>query len=55
MKKYGRASRRQKNSEEFDEVVMKNFCIAIDNYFTLPGAISKLRELGIGIVGTARF
>ena len=55
MKKYSRASRRQKNSEEFDEVVMKNFCIAMDNYFTLPGAISKLRELGIGIVGTARF
>ena len=34
---------------------MKDFIIAMDNYFTLPNVISTLRELGIGIVGTARF
>ena len=53
--KYNRASRRNNNSEQFDETVMKQFCIAMDNYFTLPGVIAKLREMGIGIVGTARF
>ena len=33
---------------------MQEFCIAMDNYFTLPNVIKKLRELGFGIVGTAR-
>eukprot|EP00957_Ditylum_brightwellii_P016704 1256315-Ditylum_brightwellii.AAC.1 len=27
----------------------------MDNYFTLPQVISKLCEMGIGIVGTARY
>ena len=27
----------------------------MDNYFTLPGIIKKLRDKGIGVVGTARF
>ena len=27
----------------------------MDNYFTLPGIIKKLRDKGVGIVGTARF
>ena len=34
---------------------MDRFCLALDNYFTLPKVIAALREKGIGIVGTARF
>ena len=32
---------------------MKKFCLALDNYFTLPKVILALREQGVGIVGTA--
>ena len=34
---------------------MAKFCLAMDNYFTLPKVIKKLREMGVGVVGTARF
>ena len=34
---------------------MKYFCLALDNYFTLPKVIKILREKEIGIVVTARF
>jgi len=34
---------------------MKDFIVAMDNYFTLPRVLAKLRELGIGCVGTARY
>ena len=34
---------------------MKHFCLAMDNYFSLPRAIKKLRDIGVGVVGTARF
>ena len=34
---------------------MSKFCIAMDNYFTLPNVIAALRADGIGVVGTARF
>ena len=27
----------------------------MDNYFTLPKVINCLKELGVGVVGTARF
>ena len=27
----------------------------MDNYFTLPGVIKKLHNIGVGVVGTARF
>ena len=37
------------------EQIMDKFCLAMDNYFTLPKVLLKLRELGIGVVGTARF
>lgn len=30
------------------------FVVAMDNYFTYPRVMAKLRELGIGVVGTAR-
>ena len=34
---------------------MEDFFIAMDNYFTLPKIIKKLRDWGIGVVGTSRF
>ena len=39
----------------FSEKQMSMFCIAMDNYFTLPGVIKQLRDKCIGVVGTARF
>ena len=45
---------RSNEGTPYDEPEMKNFCIAMDNYFTLPKLIKKLRDLGIGIVGTSR-
>ena len=38
-----------------DDRTMDKFCIAMDNYFTLPKVIKALRDKNIGIVGTARF
>ena len=38
-----------------NEKKMSTFCIAMDNYFTLPGVIKALRDKCIGVVGTARF
>ena len=35
--------------------VMNTFCIAMDNYFALQRVIKQLQDLGIGVVGTARF
>eukprot|EP00957_Ditylum_brightwellii_P023672 1786355-Ditylum_brightwellii.AAC.1 len=32
---------------------MDKFCMAMDNYFTLPQVIKRLREKGIGVVGMA--
>ena len=32
----------------------KKFVVTFDNYFTVPKLMSKLRERGIGVVGTAR-
>ena len=34
---------------------MKKFILAMDNYFTLPRAIKRFRNHGIGIIGTSRF
>ena len=31
------------------------FCLAMDNYFTLPKVIVTLRDMGIGNVGTVRY
>ena len=44
---------------DFDDIIdkthpMKYFCLALDNYFTLPKAIFALREQNIGVIGTAR-
>ena len=46
---------RSNTNEMFDEEMMGTFCLAMDNYFTLPKVIAALREMGIGIVGTARY
>jgi len=42
-------------SLEDEDIVIDKHVIAMDNYFTLPGVIKLLRDLCIGIVGTARF
>ena len=34
---------------------MGTFCLAMDNYFTLPKVIEALRKVGIGIVGTTMY
>ena len=34
---------------------MDKFCVAMDNYFTLPHIIAALREINVGVVGTARY
>ena len=46
---------RNNNTDRFDEDSMNNFCIAMDNYFTLPKILKKLRDWGIGVVGTSCF
>mmetsp|Transcript_36253 Transcript_36253/g.36500 ORF Transcript_36253/g.36500 Transcript_36253/m.36500 type:complete len:86 (+) Transcript_36253:831-1088(+) len=47
---------RQSNKEVIDPShVMNTFCIAMENYFTLPRVIKQLQDLGIGVEGTARF
>ena len=33
----------------------QQYAIAMDNYFTLPKIIAKLRDMDVGVVGTARF
>ena len=48
-------STRNNKGEIFDESIMDKFCLAMDNYFTVPTAIKKLRDENIGVVGTARF
>ena len=54
MSKYARATRKNSNTV-FDDNPMEKFCLAMDNYFTLPKVIKRLRDLGVGVVGTARF
>ena len=55
-KKKGDKIKTRKNEEDlFEDMRMDKFCLAMDNYFTLPKVICSLREANIGIVGTARF
>ena len=49
-----RSLRNAFNEKKIDKK-MTDFVLAMDNYFTLPRLIKRLRDLGIGIVGTARF
>ena len=57
-----RALQEKKTRSQKDEIYFKEdknpmtkFCLAMDNYFTLPKVIAKLREKGVGVVGTAQF
>ena len=34
---------------------MEHFCLAMDNYFTIPKIIACLCEMNIGVVGTSHF
>ena len=42
-------------TEVYNEPIMNKFIIAMDNYFTLPNVMKRLRALDIGVVGTSRF
>ena len=53
---YGRIKKSEYHEKQYEDIAypMDRFCLALDNYFTLPKVIKKLRDKGIGIVGTAR-
>ena len=59
IKKYDRQSRSRPDAskEQWADLYnpMRLFCLAMDNYFTMPKVISALRKKGIGVVGTSRF
>ena len=38
-----------------DDPELDKYFLTMDNYFTMPKVMKKLREKGIGVVGTARF
>ena len=42
------------DQESFQETKKISYCIAMDNYFTLPKVMSMLRERDIGVFGTSR-
>ena len=42
-------------ANEKEEELQNKFVIAMDNYFTLPKIIKKLRDEKIDVVGTSRF
>ncbi len=44
-----------RNNEKEMETKQQQFIVAMDNYFSLPKVIAKLREMGVGMVGTSRF
>ncbi len=55
-KKYTKISTRTNDVQSFEsEPSQQEFVIAMDNYFTLPKVIKKLRDKKIGVIGTARF
>ena len=45
---------RTSDAERDADVAMDKFCLAMDNYFTVPAVMKHLRNKGIGVVGTAR-
>ena len=54
--KYKKTATRSNDVEVFvPEEDQDHFIIAMDNYFTLPKVMKKLREKDIGVVGTACF
>ena len=50
-----RTGRVTRNNEGEIENRQNQFIVAMDNYFSLPKVIGKLREMGVGMVGTSRF
>ena len=54
IEKHERATRNNRRVT-FSEDVWQGHCLAMDNYFTLPKVIKELRDIGVGVVGTARF
>ena len=54
LSKYERATR-QNSNKTFDDDPIDKFCLAMDNYFTIPKVIKRLREIGVGVVGTSKF
>ena len=55
LKKRVKIATRSYPTEIFDEKMMGSFCLAMGNNFTQPKAIAAIREMGIGIVDTARY
>ena len=46
---------RKRTNGVFNEMVIDKYCLAMDNYFTLPKIIAILWTMDVGVVGTARF
>eukprot|EP00957_Ditylum_brightwellii_P078318 5954903-Ditylum_brightwellii.AAC.1 len=44
---------RATNTEKENDVEMEQFCLGMDNYFSLPHVIKHLMGNGIGVVRTA--
>ncbi len=51
---YTQKLRSSKNDGD-NAITNGKYCIAMDNYFTLPKIMPLLREKGIGVFGTSRF
>eukprot|EP00957_Ditylum_brightwellii_P198652 15140694-Ditylum_brightwellii.AAC.1 len=49
-----RTGTRATDNERQADVEMDKFCLAMDNYFTLPQVIKRLRKKGVDVAGMAR-
>ena len=54
-KQANRISRNHSRRSRVNETLQNTFIVTIDNYFTLPNVIAKLRQMEIGVMGTSRF
>ena len=54
LSEYTRATCQNESNKFDDDTPMDKFYLAMDSYFTLPKVIKRLRELSVGVVGTAR-
>ena len=50
-----RISRNRSRRSRINETLQNTFIVTMDNYFTLPNVMAKLRQIEIGVVGTSRF
>eukprot|EP00957_Ditylum_brightwellii_P097742 7443421-Ditylum_brightwellii.AAC.1 len=53
-KRFGQVATRASDAVRDIDAEMGKFCLAMDNYFTVPSVMKHLRYKGIGVVGTAR-